>query len=234
MSMATGDALLKQLKDPFDPKFVKWRVGATNKDKTKGIALAYIDSREVMKRFDKVCKIGGWQNRMIPLTDGFICEIDVRIDGEWITRSNAAGNTQVEAVKGGASDAFKRAGASWGVGRYLYYLPNIWVPIIPQGRSYVLAETPDLPGWAKPDPNIVDWETVAELEVDLNTSGDEDPIDPDLFAAYGNVQNAKTSDELQKIVGAFSVEYQMSLQAIISKKTEELLTDESDTTKNKA
>jgi hypothetical protein len=45
MSRATQDAMLKQLKQPFDPKFVKWRVGATNSDKTKGIALAYIDSR---------------------------------------------------------------------------------------------------------------------------------------------------------------------------------------------
>lgn len=49
MSRETQDTMLKQLKNPFDPKFVKWRVGATNPDKSKGIALAYIDSREVKK-----------------------------------------------------------------------------------------------------------------------------------------------------------------------------------------
>ena len=39
------EAMLRQLKNPFDAKFVKVRVGATNKDKTKGIALFYIDAR---------------------------------------------------------------------------------------------------------------------------------------------------------------------------------------------
>ena len=34
----SADAMLKQLKNPFDPKFVKCRVGATSKDKKKGIA----------------------------------------------------------------------------------------------------------------------------------------------------------------------------------------------------
>lgn len=172
MSRDVQDVLLRQLKNPFDPKFVKWRVGATDSAKTKGIALAYIDSREVMKRLDDVCGIGRWQDRYIEVKDGFICELSIKVGFEWITKSNAAGNTKVEAVKGGASDALKRAAAVWGVGRYLYYLPNVWVPIKQQGKSYVLAEVPELPSWAQPGMQIERWEDVAELEAEANSGAD--------------------------------------------------------------
>lgn len=173
MSKDTQAAMLKQLKQPFDPKFVKWRVGATSADKLKGIALAYIDSREVMKRLDDVCGLGGWQAKYLPIQDGFVCELSLLIDNQWVTKSNAAGNTAVEPVKGGASDALKRAAATWGIGRYLYYLPNVWVPIKPQGKSYVLAEVPHLPQWALPSANIERWEDVAEMEIELGSGADD-------------------------------------------------------------
>lgn len=190
MSRDVTDAMLKQLKDPFDPKFVKWRVGATNKDKTKGIALAYIDSREVKKRLDSVMGLGLWRNRLIPVDGGFISEIDLKIDGEWITRSNAAGNTKVDPIKGGASDAFKRAAATWGIGHYLYYLPNVWVAIKPQGNSYVLAEIPELPDWAKPGANVENWEDIAEMEADATSGEDSGNVDDD-------------QDKASRIAGAY-------------------------------
>ena len=154
MNRSIQDTMLKQLKEPFDQKFIKWRLGATNKDKTKGIALAYIDSREVMKRLDDVCGMANWQATYKPVDGGFICELSIWVVDRWVTKSNAAGNTKVEAIKGGASDALKRAAAVWGVGRYLYYLPNVWVAIKQQGSSYVLAELPELPEWATPNRNI--------------------------------------------------------------------------------
>ena len=40
--------ILKRLAAPFRPDQIDWRIGATNKDKTKGMALAYVDSRAVM------------------------------------------------------------------------------------------------------------------------------------------------------------------------------------------
>lgn len=169
MTKATKDTLLKQLKNPFDPKFLKWRVGATNKDKTKGIALAYLDAREVMKRLDDVMGVDGWQARYIEVANGFICEIDLWLSGRWVTRSNTAGLTKVEPVKGGGSDAMKRAAAVWGVGRYLYYLPNEWVAIKPAGQSYALAEIPELPKWALPDA-VSRWEDVAELELEADNA----------------------------------------------------------------
>lgn len=170
------EALLKQLKNPFDERFVKWRVGATSKDKTTGIALAYIDAREVMKRLDEVLGVDNWQSKHTAIDGGFICEIGVKWEDQWVWRSDAAGLTKVEPIKGGASDAFKRAAAVWGVGRYLYYLPNIWVPIKPQGNSYVLAEIPELPEWAK-NKQVENWEDVAELEIAQSQEVPEEDAD---------------------------------------------------------
>lgn len=221
MSRDTQDAMLAQLKNPFDPKFVKWRVGATNTEKTKGIALAYIDSREVKKRLDEVCGLGGWQDRLLPVDGGFVSEIDIKIDDEWITRSNAAGHTRVEAIKGGASDAFKRAASKWGVGHYLYYLPNVWVEIKPQGKNYVLAETPELPDWALPG-RVEKWEDIAEMESDA-TSGVDAEIATTVIENIDGIRSASNEAELDEAVNKLTVDQQLILANEINTKRRELI-----------
>src|SRR5690349_15673696 len=106
----------RALKRPFPPSQISWRVGATNRDKTKGIALAYIDARDVMGRFDEVFGLS-WQNRYTHAEGKTICEIGVLIDGQWLWRAGGAGDTDIEAEKGAISDAFKRAAVLFGVGR---------------------------------------------------------------------------------------------------------------------
>lgn len=141
--------LEQQLAAPFPVSRIHWRVGARTKDKSKGIALAYIDARDVMKRLDDV--VGGlnWQNRYTHVTDkGVVCEIGIRVNDEWLWRANGAGDTQVEAEKGAMSDAFKRAAVLWGIGRYLYALPNTWCEL--EGGQRIKAP-PALPTWATPE-----------------------------------------------------------------------------------
>lgn len=134
--------MLDELKKPFDTNLISWRVGATNVkkdgtfawgDKPMGIPLAYIDARDVMERLDEVCGAKRWQNRY-PMKG--CCEIGIHIHGEWVWKTNGAGETQVEADKGQYSDAFKRAAVLWGVGRYLYDVENKWVELSGYGRSY--------------------------------------------------------------------------------------------------
>jgi len=132
---------------PFEVKKLSWRVGATNKDKTSAIALAYIDARDVMERLDDVFGMN-WQCKYSHAENKTICEISVLIDGAWITRAGGAGDTDIEAEKGAISDAFKRAAVLFGIGRYLYNLPNKWVAIDEHKR---LMETPELPKWATPE-----------------------------------------------------------------------------------
>ena len=100
----------KQLKEPFEPALIHWRIGATSGDKKSGIALAYIDARDVMKRLDDVVGTVNWQCRY-PFAG--CCEIGIRESGDtWIWKSNGAGETDVEGEKGQYSDAFKRAAES--------------------------------------------------------------------------------------------------------------------------
>lgn len=125
---------IKELSKPFPPEQISWRVGARTKDKSKGIALAYLDARDVMERLDSVVGAENWQCRY-PFTG--CCEISIRDEhGQWITKANCAGETQVEAEKGQASDAFKRAAVLWGIGRYLYDLPNTWVELNEYGNGF--------------------------------------------------------------------------------------------------
>lgn len=153
-------SLQEKLLCPFPPSRVSWRVGNTNQKSvarekndprarpTKGQLLAYIDARDVMERLDKACGFDGWQCRY-PISESglLICEVGVRVAGEWLWRANGAGDTQVEAEKGKCSDAFKRAAVLWGVGRYLYDLDSPWVELDSYGKW---KGTPELPPMATP------------------------------------------------------------------------------------
>ena len=141
--------MLAALAEPFAPERVSWRVGSTNAKnagndpaKLRGQALAYIDARDVQDRLDAVCGPSNWQNRF-PLSDGkrVICEIGIRIDGEWVWKSDGAGDTDYEGEKGAISDAFKRAAVKWGVGRYLYDVDAPWVSIEAFGRSFKIVDS---------------------------------------------------------------------------------------------
>lgn len=134
---------LDDLKNPFPKEFISWRVGATNKDKTKAIALAYIDARDVMDRLDAVCGADNWQNKHPHANGKTSCAIGIKIGSEWVWKENGAGDSQVEAEKGAFSDALKRAAVLWGVGRYLYDVPNVWVDIEPYGKSYKIKNPKD-------------------------------------------------------------------------------------------
>jgi hypothetical protein len=117
------------LAEPFNPKQISWRVGSTTKDGTKGMALAYIDARDVMKRLDEVLGPENWQDRYEVHGDKTVCYISIKCGTEWITKADAAGDSAVEAEKGAISDAFKRAAVKWGIGRYLYDIDSLWVAL---------------------------------------------------------------------------------------------------------
>ena len=140
--------MLQELSKPFRADQIHWRVGARTRDKSKGIALAYLDARDVMDRLDEAVGAQNWQNLVKETPSGrVLCTLSIYIDGEWIAKSDGAGDTQVEGEKGAISDALKRAAVLWGVGRYLYRLPNVWCKL--KNEKY-LDETPSLPAWALP------------------------------------------------------------------------------------
>lgn len=120
---------LGKLAEPFDRSEVHWRAQTITQSGDKALALAYIDARDVMNRLDAVCGPAGWQSRYTETPRGrVLCEIGINVGGEWIWKSDGAGDTAVEGEKGGISDALKRAAVQWGIGRYLYRLGNVWAP----------------------------------------------------------------------------------------------------------
>jgi hypothetical protein len=138
--------LFDQLSAPFPVEMIEWRVGSTNKEKTKCLPLCYIDARAVMDRLDTVCGPDGWQCNYTHGNGGaWICNLGIKVQdprlvnpNEWLWKADGAGATDIEGDKGAMSDAFKRAAVRWGVGRYLYELKAAWVPL-DQGR-YISAD----------------------------------------------------------------------------------------------
>lgn len=130
MAYATAQELFDELCRPFAAEEIDWRVGSVTKDKTKGMALAYMDARAVMDRLDGVCGPDGWQCNYLVTGPLAVCNIGVKMpSGEWIWKADGAGATDVEGEKGMLSDALKRAAVRWGVGRYLYEMKSPWVEL---------------------------------------------------------------------------------------------------------
>ena len=137
------DDVLNLLSKPFPANQIHWRVGSTTKDNKRGMALAYLDARDVMDRLDQVCG-NTWSDAYQEVAGRVVCSITIN----GVTRSDGAGDTQVEAEKGGLSDAFKRAAVKFGIGRYLYRLESEWVALDSKRK---IVKPPTLPDWALPD-----------------------------------------------------------------------------------
>ena len=128
------------LKRPFDPKDVKVRKGGG------GRQFHYIDARHVMKRLDDVFGLEYWQTRYHETRSGrVICELSVCINGNWIVKSDGAGDTDFEGAKGAISDALKRSAVLLGIGAYLYNdsafkngVPAPWAT--PEGYDKLIAK----------------------------------------------------------------------------------------------
>ena len=147
--------MMKKLAEPFDPSEVKWRAGSTSErnNQVRAMALAYIEARAAMDRLDKAVGSGNWRDEYLPgpSGEGVVCGISIHIGGEWVTKWDGAENTDFESVKGGLSDAFKRACVKWGVGRYLYRFPASWVDATKRGRTVIIDAPPPFPEWALPE-----------------------------------------------------------------------------------
>ena len=147
------DAQKEALEYPFSVEDIEFRVLRTNKAKTEGYIAAYVDSRAIQRRLDKVVGWENWQN-FFEVTQStpngeptFVCKLSIYSEerGEWLTKSNGAGTTDIEPIKGGLSSAFKRAASMWGIGRYLYDMKDIKCPVdqgkyIPDNEKYRLEQ----------------------------------------------------------------------------------------------
>lgn len=153
---------LERLKDFFDADDIEWKPIAVSKKTGKGLAAAYLTNRAIMDRLDEVCGPENWRNEFQEgPRGGVICGLSIRVGDEWVTKWDGAENTDIEPVKGGLSSAMRRAAVQWGIGRYLYRLPSIWVPVDERGR---FQQPPRVPASYLPSSRSGDGAASSRLE----------------------------------------------------------------------
>lgn len=89
--------------------------------------LVYKDARVDMRVLDAVFGPMNWQRKQEVVNGNLFCTISVWDEDkkQWISKQDVGTESNTEATKGESSDAFKRAGFCWGIGRELYNAPQI-------------------------------------------------------------------------------------------------------------
>lgn len=110
---------------------IECRVGQVKKDGSKYSVLLFKTARVDQSFLDEVVGAENWQSEHYEVKGKDFCKIGIRIERsdkpEWVWKSDCGSESNIEAEKGEASDAFKRAGFQWGIGRELYSAPKIWL-----------------------------------------------------------------------------------------------------------
>lgn len=99
------------------------------------VLLLYKDARVDMNILDETVGSSNWQNRFYEHKGILFCSLGINtnydkpdLPDRWVWKDDAGVESNTEAEKGNASDARKRAGFAWGIGRELYSTPFTWVP----------------------------------------------------------------------------------------------------------
>jgi hypothetical protein len=159
--------ILEQLRKPFHPGVVTWKPGATNGAGDAALGMAYADLRAYQERLDEVCGMD-WAVTYTPWGDRIVCHVTVG----GITRSSTGepdAQSERAEIAGTSAEAqaFKRACAMFGLGRYLYNLPAVWAEYDKQRRQFTDK------GKAKLDAVVVSHYKQAELRPPGNGANGE-------------------------------------------------------------
>lgn len=113
---------------------IECRVAQTGKS-ARGVAwcslLLYKDARCDQRLLDETVGCFNWQRTHELINGNLFCTVliynpDLK---EWVGKQDVGTESNTEAEKGQASDAFKRACFNWGLGRELYTAPKIFITL---------------------------------------------------------------------------------------------------------
>ena len=108
---------------------IECRVAEIAKDGKSLTLLLYKTARTDAALLDEVYTAERWENDFKCIDGKLYGGIGINVDGErWVWKWDCGTESNMEAEKGQASDAFKRAGFKWGIGAELYTAPRIRVP----------------------------------------------------------------------------------------------------------
>lgn len=186
---------LSKMKARFHPDDLEWRIMRKPRKSDKSVAVCpYVTARAIHQRFDEVVGPANWHNTPQVVTTvgqtkggspivSVQVGIAVRIGGEWVTKYNVSEPTAIEPAKGGFSGAEKRAAEEWGVGRYLWFLGEMYAEIMftnpGNGGNWQYAEAkesenkyfdywwqpPRLPTWALPEDTTLTQDDLNRLKI---------------------------------------------------------------------
>src|ERR1051326_7187431 len=147
--------LLEDLQVPFDQALIRWRANEFKfvQRRKFGLFFPHTDPRAYKDRLNALFGPMAWCDSYvittIPTKILVVCQLTINAFGphahsatgeEWSKNPNAT--TAAEA------QAFKRACASFGLGRYLYYFGGVWLEVDRENQPLVV---PSLPQWAMPE-----------------------------------------------------------------------------------
>lgn len=165
LSLQQARTLLEQLRVPFDPIVIQWKVVETAKayGRLRGRVIPYADRLAYHERLNELVTHVGW-SQSISIQTGPVssrdrgrsdsaklvatCHLTIHALGShsstgegWSVEDNAATSAEAQ--------AFKRTCAFFGLGAYLYYFfEGVWVDLDSSEQPLSL---PTLPAWATPE-----------------------------------------------------------------------------------
>ncbi len=138
--MPTYQELASALCEPFPSDALGLKPGALNHDHSRALVLAYADTRTYQERLDQVVGPDSWSVRFNLLPTGAICALTIL----GITKADVGDYPADYPEKphenrstAAAAQAFKRACAQFGIGRYLYALPRTWADYDSEARQFI-------------------------------------------------------------------------------------------------
>lgn len=118
-----------ELVSPFTADEIKIRILAWSKDRSRGRIVAYIEGNTIRDRLDTMVGYDNWTAKYTAVeapTATMVCELTIA----GITKQNVGTGDDHKAA---ATDALKRAAMEHGIGRYLAYMPQVWVDLNDKG-----------------------------------------------------------------------------------------------------
>lgn len=108
----------------LEPNDMEIKIG--NVTKYGYILLLYKNARVDMSLLDETVGAENWQSKFYEVCGNLYCSVGIKCDNEWVWKDDCGVESAFgDKEKGQASDARKRAGFAWGIGRELYTVPVI-------------------------------------------------------------------------------------------------------------
>lgn len=135
---------------PLKPDEIDVRVGGIYE---KGMTLLlYKNARVDMQILDETVGEMNWMRDHKEVKGNLYCGIGIWDEqkNQWVWKWDCGTESFTEKEKGEASDSFKRAGFNVGIGRELYTVPFIWLPVATKpkanGKGYELNNPKEIQG----------------------------------------------------------------------------------------